>query len=247
MTLFELAYLCLAPGMPVLHRLVHKRLMVLTRAHAGPCEILDVGGRKSHYTIGVPARITVTDLLRRSPLQERLNLGVTDQMVQNLLARRSNVSQVLLDDMTCSALPDSSFDCIVSVEVLEHVEKDGQFVQEVARVLKPGGYFLMTTPNGDYLPNRNPDHKRHYRGEQLRSLLAAHLEVISVDYAVRDGGCYRRGLQSWSARHPWRTALTILGNLLNGVQSARASVKDRAAGTQHLVALGRTPSATSSH
>lgn len=241
MKLFERVYLCVEPCMPVLQRLARKRLLELIRAHSGdvPWKILDVGGRRSPYTIGLPATVTVTDLERCSPVQARLGLGVTAEMAQNLRARRSNVSQVLVDDMTRSTLPTSAFDCVVCVEVLEHVEQDRQFVTEVARVLRPGGYFLLTTPNGDHVPNRNPDHKRHYRGEQLRALLAECLEVISVEYAVRDGRFYTWGLQSWSLRHPRRTVASAIGNLINGIQSAAANVKAQSAATQHLVALCR--------
>ncbi|MEM6896761.1 MAG: bifunctional 2-polyprenyl-6-hydroxyphenol methylase/3-demethylubiquinol 3-O-methyltransferase UbiG [Pseudomonadota bacterium] len=47
------------------------------------------------------------------------------------------------------ALPyeDASFDHVVCVDVLEHVQDLGQVCREVARVLKPGGTFLFDTIN----------------------------------------------------------------------------------------------------
>jgi SAM-dependent methyltransferase len=42
---------------------------------------------------------------------------------------------------------DASFDCVTMSEVLEHLPNHIQVVQEVARVLKPGGWFVFTTPN----------------------------------------------------------------------------------------------------
>lgn len=47
------------------------------------------------------------------------------------------------------ALPieDASFDLAVSIAVLEHVERPGRFLGEVARVLRPGGAFVSLTPN----------------------------------------------------------------------------------------------------
>lgn len=44
----------------------------------------------------------------------------------------------------------ASFDAVICVDVLEHVQNVGQVLREVARVLKPGGMFLYDTIN------RNP-------------------------------------------------------------------------------------------
>ncbi len=46
--------------------------------------------------------------------------------------------------------PDSSFDLILSHEVLEHVRDDGEAVREMVRVLKPGGRILVFVPNRGY-------------------------------------------------------------------------------------------------
>jgi 2-polyprenyl-6-hydroxyphenyl methylase/3-demethylubiquinone-9 3-methyltransferase len=42
---------------------------------------------------------------------------------------------------------DGSFDAVVCVDVLEHVDSVEQVVSEIARVLKPGGVFLFDTIN----------------------------------------------------------------------------------------------------
>lgn len=44
-------------------------------------------------------------------------------------------------------LGDSSVDCVVSFETLEHLEEPKAFMREVERVLKPGGRFLASVPN----------------------------------------------------------------------------------------------------
>ena len=46
--------------------------------------------------------------------------------------------------------PDNSFDMILSHEVLEHVRDDRQAVQEMLRVLKPGGRIALFVPNRGY-------------------------------------------------------------------------------------------------
>lgn len=43
--------------------------------------------------------------------------------------------------------PDASFDCVVLSEVLQNIPDHPAVLREVARVLKPGGVFVLTTPN----------------------------------------------------------------------------------------------------
>jgi SAM-dependent methyltransferase len=44
---------------------------------------------------------------------------------------------------------DSHYDCVVSIDVLEHLEDDQHFLRELWRVMRPGGFALVTVPNGD--------------------------------------------------------------------------------------------------
>ncbi len=46
-------------------------------------------------------------------------------------------------------VPDGQFDCVVSIDVLEHLKQDQPFLKEVKRVLKPNGKAVITVPNGD--------------------------------------------------------------------------------------------------
>jgi SAM-dependent methyltransferase len=44
---------------------------------------------------------------------------------------------------------DGHFDCVVSIDVLEHLKQDQSFLKELKRVLKPDGKAVVTVPNGD--------------------------------------------------------------------------------------------------
>ena len=59
-------------------------------------------------------------------------------------------------------LPDGSFDFILSHEVLEHVQDDRKCVEEMVRVLAPGGRMAVFVPNRGY-PFET--HGIYWRGE----------------------------------------------------------------------------------
>jgi 2-polyprenyl-3-methyl-5-hydroxy-6-metoxy-1,4-benzoquinol methylase len=46
-----------------------------------------------------------------------------------------------------------AFDCIVSIEVIEHVYSPRDFIANCTRALKPGGLLILTTPYHGYLKN----------------------------------------------------------------------------------------------
>jgi SAM-dependent methyltransferase len=237
---FERLYLIAELLLPPLHKIVRRYLLEFAAGHPARPAILDVGGRKSHCTIGVDADITISDLPRETALEKSLNLGINEHIRESILTRRSNVREILYDDMTHSLLQTETFDVVVAVEVLEHVQDDEAFVKEAHRVLKPGGTFIMTTPNGDFVRNTNPDHKRHYTRSHLRRRLGTCFAQIDVGYAIRAGAWRDLGLKSWSGRHPLRTALSMVGNVVNTWQSARVG-RGESVGTRHLIAVARKP------
>ena len=76
-----------------------------------------------------------------------------------------------------------TFDWVISFQVIEHIADDAAFVQEVHRVLKPGGRFIVTTPNAPMSLTRNPWHVREYTAGELCALLQgpfARVEQLGV-------------------------------------------------------------------
>lgn len=81
--------------------------------------------------------------------------------------------------------PAGTFDAIVSFQVVEHVDDDRRFVSELARVLRPGGVALLTTPNRTLrlAPGRRPwnrFHRREYAHEDLQALLDRAFSAVKV-------------------------------------------------------------------
>lgn len=73
-----------------------------------------------------------------------------------------------------------SFDSVVSFQVIEHIEEDMEFVREVARVLRPGGKFVVSTPNAPMSLTRNPWHVREYNADELRNLLECNFSKVEA-------------------------------------------------------------------
>ncbi len=76
--------------------------------------------------------------------------------------------------------PDGSFDAVVSLQVIEHLQRPREFVSEVARVLRPGGRLILSTPNRlTFSPDgiRNPFHTVEFAPAELRALLETALTV----------------------------------------------------------------------
>ena len=56
-------------------------------------------------------------------------------------------------------VPPGAFDCVVLGELLEHCADPSAIVAEAAQALRPGGYLLVTTPNGAYHGSELPAYR----------------------------------------------------------------------------------------
>lgn len=69
---------------------------------------------------------------------------------------------------------DNTFDVITAFQFIEHIAERKEFLKECLRVLKPGGKFLVTTPNVKKSFAPNPFHVHEYTFDEMKS------EVTSV-------------------------------------------------------------------
>jgi SAM-dependent methyltransferase len=76
--------------------------------------------------------------------------------------------------------PSGSFDFVISFQVIEHIKDDFAFLDEVKRVLKHGGKFIVTTPNAPMSLTRNPWHIREYTSGEFTSLMESRFERVEA-------------------------------------------------------------------
>jgi ubiquinone/menaquinone biosynthesis C-methylase UbiE len=103
-------------------------------------------------------------------------------------------------EATVPPLPfeDETFDYVVSFQVIEHIKHDKHLVSEVMRVLRPGGKFIVSTPNKPMSLTRNPWHVREYTAEELSQLLSdfSSVEQLGVAGNERVWEYYRHNAES---------------------------------------------------
>jgi len=75
---------------------------------------------------------------------------------------------------------DNSFDIVVTFQVIEHIQDDVGFLKEIHRVLRPGGFAIITTPNRPMSLSRNPWHIREYTGRELGDLTRKTFQRVEV-------------------------------------------------------------------
>lgn len=242
MTPYEWLRYLTFPVMPVHLQTVRrdiKKLVAQDPKKTNRLSVLDVGGRKSPYTIGVKADVTLLDVPQEAGAKSELNLGFTEDILKNHQKKRSNIKDLMVQDMTKSTLPDATYDAVVCVEVIEHVQDDEAFIRNISKIIKKDGWAYFTTPNGDYIknvgPNKNPDHVRHYTKASLEESLNKYFGEVAVHYAVATGKYRVMGLKSFSKGNPLNIIRTIMGNIVNRMESL--NVSHRSNNTAHLIAI----------
>jgi ubiquinone biosynthesis O-methyltransferase len=89
---------------------------------------------------------------------------------------------------SCTDLPfpAASFDLVISYEVIEHIPEWRKLIEEARRVLKPGGQFIVSTPNRLYyaesrkIAGPNPYHDHEFEFEEFRGELESLFPSVSL-------------------------------------------------------------------
>lgn len=76
-------------------------------------------------------------------------------------------------------LPDNAVEVVISLETIEHIDRDREFVKEFRRILQSDGLLILSTPNrtvynpGTTIKDKpwNPYHVREYTPAELQGLL----------------------------------------------------------------------------
>ncbi|HEX2297618.1 MAG TPA: methyltransferase domain-containing protein [Pseudonocardiaceae bacterium] len=99
-----------------------------------------------------------------------------DRRTTGHVARRYPELATVRTNLAALPLASGSLDVVACLQVIEHLWDQPQFLAECARVLRPGGRLLVSTPNRlTFSPGRdaplNPFHTRELTARELSALL----------------------------------------------------------------------------
>jgi SAM-dependent methyltransferase len=146
--------------------------------HARPMRILCVGCGSGDMALQVAARghsVLGIDI-------EPRHIDLSNRNAQ-LLGSPSNcefaVSSIEDFDSECE------FDCVISTDVLEHIEDDIGAFASMSRALKSGGLMLLSVPAGQWLYGYHDEqlgHFRRYNKKTLKELVEPFCDVQIMRY-----------------------------------------------------------------
>jgi len=150
------------------------RFKHVTELIAGEGRVLDIGCGSSRIIAALPPGSVAVDILQRKLRYAR--------RFERALVHASGFAL---------PFPDQSFPCVLCSQVIEHVPKESPILDELIRVLAPGGRLVLGTPDyanwqwvyieklyGMVPGGYKDEHITHYTQRSLSELAAAHgLEV----------------------------------------------------------------------
>lgn len=152
-------------------------LWVRRKAHAGPVSTLDAGSGNGAFAMYAA---------RRGNGVTALSYSSADQARAERRARAGGLTDIrfgvrdlreldrFADDLGC-------YDQVICLEVIEHILDDRKLLRDLARITRPGGRLLLTTPYRHHVPffgevvsEREDGHhvRRGYTHEEMQTLLS---------------------------------------------------------------------------
>ncbi len=111
-----------------------------------PQRILEVGAGDAYFMIGLKYVFPEAECTCLDIVEEILDAIKTKHGFNTICSSLENLSPEMLPKEKSGG--DQKFDLIVARDILEHVEKPRQVIENLHSVLRPGGHFYFIVPNG---------------------------------------------------------------------------------------------------
>jgi len=107
-------------------------------------------------------------MLADAGYQQTLGLDLSHEAIR--FCAEKGLGEVRWGNICDLPFGEASFDLVLATDILEHVDDDGTGAREIARVLMPGGYALITVPAFRSLWGRQDEIAHHFRRYRMLEL-----------------------------------------------------------------------------
>jgi len=132
----------------------------------------------------------------KSQIQRLVGIDISEKLLE-MARQRVPEAEILKADIDAMPFPDNSFDFVIMVDVFQYLLDFGRVLEEVRRVLKPDGKFIVTVPNKNWLlfdsyikrrKNIQPVEDHFFTFDEMAGLLKKHGFKIAT---YRGADCFR--------------------------------------------------------
>lgn len=110
------------------------------------CQLIPDWGQGRHLDIGCGVGKLLDCARNLRGGREGVGMDLTYRLLATAKTRFACPDHLIQGDGSCLPFADRSFDVVTATEVLEHVPDLDKTISEIARVLLPGGWFVLTMP-----------------------------------------------------------------------------------------------------
>lgn len=119
-------------------------------------------------------------LIKQAGASEVIAVDLSEAVIETARQGVPDGVRCEVGDLRSLTYEDNSFDLVICFEVIEHVEDQDGVLDELSRVLDPGGILLISSPNRErYVPG-NPHHHHEYVPSELRDALRHRFAEVSL-------------------------------------------------------------------
>jgi ubiquinone/menaquinone biosynthesis C-methylase UbiE len=148
-------------------RIYHVQLILEYFGDLNGKRVLDVGCGKGRF-----ARV----LAERFPRASIVGFDLAEAMLRHVPAGVSPCA----GSMTALPFPTAAFDCAYATESLEHAVEIDVAVDEICRVVRPGGRIVIIDKNARKWGRlKTPEWEKWFRRKELEKLLARHCAKVA--------------------------------------------------------------------
>lgn len=114
-----------------------KIISVLAKLPVREGRLLDIGCAGGELSIAFKETLKAREIF---------GIDISDSNIRNAILKGITTSKIDVN-FEKFPFPDNFFDIVIASEILEHCIVPEHLLSETNRILKPGGYFILTTPN----------------------------------------------------------------------------------------------------